>query len=209
MTSERWHRIEQIYNQAAARPRGERAIFLDEACAGDVDLRREVEGMLASESGATGFLEAPAMEVAARALAANAVPIAPGSRFGPYEIVSPIGKGGMGEVYKARDTRLGRTVAIKVVNAEFAKRFEREAKAISALNHPQICTLHDVGPNYLVMELIEGLTLAERSRKVLSHSRKRWPSRARSPRPWRRRTKEASCIATSSRPISSSHLRAM
>src|SRR6202451_3663836 len=89
----------------------------------------------------------------------------PGDKLGPYEIVSPIGKGGMGEVWRARDPRLNRDVAIKVSAQQFTDRFEREARAIAALNHPNICTLHDVGPNYLVMELIEGPTLAERIRK--------------------------------------------
>src|SRR5260370_627896 len=79
-----------------------------------------------------------------------------GDRLGPYEILAPIGAGGMGEVYKARDTRLGREVAIKVSAPQFTERFEREARAIAALNHPNICTLFDVGPNYLVMEYIDG-----------------------------------------------------
>ncbi len=83
----------------------------------------------------------------------------PGDKLGPYEILAPIGKGGMGEVYKARDTRLDRSVALKVSDAQFSERFEREAKAIAALNHPNICTLHDVGPNHLVMEYIEGTPL--------------------------------------------------
>src|SRR5205823_13020724 len=78
------------------------------------------------------------------------------------EISAPIGSGGMGEVFRARDTRLGRDVAIKVSNARFSERFEREARAVAALNHPNICTLFDVGPNYLVMELVEGPTLGER-----------------------------------------------
>ena len=86
----------------------------------------------------------------------------PGDKLGPYEIVSPIGKGGMGEVWKARDPRLNRDVAIKISAQQFTDRFEREARAIAALNHPNICTLYDVGPNYLVMELVEGPTLAER-----------------------------------------------
>src|SRR5438477_8730848 len=79
-----------------------------------------------------------------------------GSRLGPYEILGTIGKGGMGEVYRARDPRLGREVAIKVSNEKFSERFEREARVIASLNHPNICALYDVGPNYLVMELIEG-----------------------------------------------------
>jgi len=85
-----------------------------------------------------------------------------GAKLGPYEIVAAIGRGGMGEVWRARDPRLGRDVAIKVSAQQFTDRFEREARAIAALNHPNICTLHDVGPNYLVMELIEGPTLADR-----------------------------------------------
>ena len=85
-----------------------------------------------------------------------------GKRLGPYEIVAAIGAGGMGEVYRARDTRLHRDVAIKVCSAEFSERFEREARTVAALNHPHICTLHDVGPDYLVMELLEGPTLADR-----------------------------------------------
>ena len=79
-----------------------------------------------------------------------------GDKLGPYEILSPIGAGGMGEVWKARDTRLNRIIALKVSKVEFSERFEREARAVAALNHPHICTLHDVGPNYLVMEFVEG-----------------------------------------------------
>src|SRR3989442_14237739 len=91
-----------------------------------------------------------------------------GTRLGPYEIVAPIGAGGMGEVYRARDTRLDREVAVKILpdhfanNATFKIRFEREAKTISQLSHPNICTLYDVGENYLVMELLEGESLADR-----------------------------------------------
>src|SRR5580700_9650822 len=87
------------------------------------------------------------------------MPLSAGDKLGPYEIVAPIGAGGMGEVYKARDTRLYRMVAIKVSAAQFSERFEREARAVAALNHSNICTLHDVGPNYLVMEYIEGTPL--------------------------------------------------
>jgi hypothetical protein len=87
------------------------------------------------------------------------MPLSPGEKLGPYEILSPIGAGGMGEVWKARDTRLDRTVAIKVSKDAFTERFEREAKAVAALNHPNICTLYDVGPNFLVMEYIDGAPL--------------------------------------------------
>jgi len=85
--------------------------------------------------------------------------LAPGTRLGPYEITAPLGAGGMGEVYKARDPRLNRVVAIKVSHEQFSERFEREAHAVAALNHSNVCTLHDVGPNYLVMEYIEGVPL--------------------------------------------------
>ena len=84
------------------------------------------------------------------------MPLQPGDKLGPYEILAPIGAGGVGEVYRARDPRLKRDVAIKVSAAQFSERFEREAQAIAALNHPNICTLHDIGPNYLVMEFVEG-----------------------------------------------------
>src|SRR5215831_15421652 len=100
------------------------------------------------------------------------MPLAAGTRLGPYEVSAPLGAGGMGEVYRARDTRLGRDVAVKVLpqhlstNPEVRSRFEREARTVSSLNHPHICVLHDVGravdTDYLVMELVEGETLTQR-----------------------------------------------
>ena len=87
------------------------------------------------------------------------MPLSPGEKLGPYEILSLIGEGGMGSVYKARDTRLDRIVAVKVSKTAFDQRFEREARAVAALNHPNICALYDVGPNYLVMEYVEGAEL--------------------------------------------------
>src|SRR2546427_7611911 len=89
------------------------------------------------------------------------MPLEPGTHLGPYEILSQLGAGGMGEVYRARDSRLARDVAIKVSAQKFSERFEREAKVVASLNHPNICALYDVGPNYLVMELVEGPTLAD------------------------------------------------
>src|SRR5438034_6629758 len=107
------------------------------------------------------------------------MPLGAGTRLGPYEILSPCGAGGMGEVYRARDTRLDRTVAIKILpahlsdDADLRQRFEREARAVSSLNHPHICTLYDVGRqkgiDFLVMEYLEGETLAERLEKGRIH----------------------------------------
>src|SRR5580700_2636366 len=93
------------------------------------------------------------------------MPISAGTRLGPYEILAPIGAGGMGKVYRGRDPRMGREVAIKVSDERFSDRFSREVHAIAALNHPNICHIYDVGPDYLVMELVEGPTLSERIRQ--------------------------------------------
>ena len=93
------------------------------------------------------------------------MPLVIGAHLGPYEIIAPLGSGGMGEVYRARDSRLGRDVAIKVSAERFSDRFAREARAVAALNHPNICTLHDIGPDYLVMELVDGITLEEHLRQ--------------------------------------------
>src|SRR3984885_9690678 len=93
------------------------------------------------------------------------MPLSPGDKLGPYEILSALGAGGMGEVYRARDPRMGRDVAIKVSAERFSDRFSREVHAVAALNHPNICHLYDVGPDFLVMELVEGPTLAERIRQ--------------------------------------------
>jgi hypothetical protein len=89
------------------------------------------------------------------------MPLEPGTRLGPYEILEPLGQGGMADVYRAHDSRLGRQVAIKVATEQFTDRFAREARAVAALNHPNLCTLYDVGPDYLVMEVVDGPTLGE------------------------------------------------
>jgi serine/threonine protein kinase len=151
---------------------GKRAAFLREACAGEEDLLREVESLLSSHEQAGSFIETPAVDVAREPLPAGSLV---GRRIGPYELVSFLGAGGMGEVYRATDSRLDRTVAIKFLpshlssNPELRHRLEREARAISSLNHPHICTLYDVGRHdgldYLVMEYLEGATLADRLEK--------------------------------------------
>src|ERR1035441_2886661 len=160
MNPERLRQIEELYHRAGERTPGEREAFLTEACGSDAELKRQVLALLAQDAEA-GPMERPVMEVAAGLLAdSTSAQWTAGTQMGPYQIVSRLGEGGMGAVFKARDTRLGREVAIKTAHEEFSGRFQREARAISALNHTNICTLYDVGPNYLVMELVEGANLA-------------------------------------------------
>ena len=143
----------------AREPPEERAALLAQT---DPELRREVELLLAQPRGGE-FLDRPAIQNAPELLEDSTVTeLAAGACLGPYRIESKLGEGGMGEVFRAVDTRLGRAVAIKTTHEQFSARFEREARAISSLNHPNICTLYDVGPNYLVMELVEGETIAAR-----------------------------------------------
>ena len=167
MIPTRWQEVERVYHAALERPPTRRDEFLTEACKNDSELRREVESLLAHDSSKTGKLDQPAwlgMD-GLTALDATVTVMNPGTRLGPYRIEGPLGKGGMGEVFRAVDTRLGRPIAVKICARQFTGRFEREARAISTLNHPHICTLYDVGPNYLVMELVEGETLASRLEK--------------------------------------------
>jgi len=157
MSPDRFRRIAELYNAAREATPNERAALLAQT---DPETRREVESLLSESSGAE-FLDRPAMRNAPELLADATLTLLPsGACLGPYRIESKLGEGGMGEVFRAVDTRLGRAVAIKTAHAQFSARFEREARAISALNHPNICTLYDVGPNYLVLELVEGETLA-------------------------------------------------
>ena len=156
MTPERLRQIEELYHLVRETPPGDRAALLART---DPELRREVESLYKERTGE--FLERPAFDNAPELLDdATVTSVAIGACVGPYRIESKIGEGGMGDVFRAVDTRLGRTIAIKTAREQFGSRFEREARAISALNHPNICTLHDIGPNYLVMELVEGETLA-------------------------------------------------
>ena len=165
MNAERLRQIEELYHSARERESGQRSAFLAESCRDDEELRRKVELLLAQDASnddADGgkILDRPAWEAAPSLLGQpGSARLTPGMQIGPYKIEALLGAGGMGEVYRAMDTRLKRTVAIKVAKENFGERFEREARAIAALNHPNICTLYDVGPNYLVMELIEGKPL--------------------------------------------------
>ena len=161
MDSDRWRRVEHLYHSALEQPPEQRGAFLAEVCKGDNDLRRLLDDLLTQSGASNGLVAQPIWEVVAgSAKDADQIPV--GTKLGPYQILGALGEGGMGKVYRALDTRLDRAVAIKVSGEQFTARFEREARAISALNHPNICTLYDVGQNYLVMELVEGETLAQR-----------------------------------------------
>src|SRR5206468_3882603 len=184
LADDRWQRVKQILGAALERPAEAREPFVREACGDDAGLCREVQSLLAAHVEAGHFLseparldeDGPAAGTAGRpgGDAAASAGLRAGARLGPYEIVSFLGSGGMGEVYKARDTRLGRTVAVKVLPADVAadpgriRRFEHEARTISRLNHPHICALYDVGQHegssFLVMEYLEGEDLALRLR---------------------------------------------
>jgi eukaryotic-like serine/threonine-protein kinase len=182
---DRWEQIERLYHAALERGPDEREAFLDEACAGDEDLRKEVAGLLACDVPSDSFIQSPAIEIAARALAAEPLieassnptrSLIAGSQIGAYRLLDPIGRGGMGEVHLALDTRLGRKVAVKLLPAAFTtdadrvRRFAREARAASALNHPNIITIHEIGETatengslrFIVTEYVEGETLRQR-----------------------------------------------
>src|SRR5580698_6440950 len=178
MEPERWSNVERIYHDAQQREAGERSAFLDQVCARDPGLRVEVESLLQYAEGSASPLDRPAVEAVARALAAQLSGDDKGQRelpvdglIGQYRIVAKIGAGGMGEVYRARDFRLGRDVAIKVLPSLFSadsdrlRRFEQEARAAAALNHPNILAVFQMGTHegapYLVSELLEGETLRE------------------------------------------------
>jgi predicted ATPase len=171
MKAERWQQVKQVLHSALEREPAGRSAFLREACAGDETLRREVEALLASHERAGSFFETPAAGAAARALAEGRAESLVGRTAGPYKVLSQIGSGGMGEVYLAEDTRLGRKVALKLLPPYFTKdeerlrRFRQEAGAASALNHPNILTIYEVGQmdsaHYIATEYIDGVTLRE------------------------------------------------
>src|SRR6266581_1043820 len=173
MMPERWQQLDRLFHSALERAPEERAAFLDQACAGDQQLRREVEVLITSHERAGSFIEKPALEVEAWSLAnqrgdAGAESML-GKTVGGYRVLAPLGAGGMGEVYLAQDTVLGRKVALKLLPAYFTKdperlrRFEQEARSASALNHPNIVTVHEIGQDgafhFITQEFVEGVTL--------------------------------------------------
>jgi hypothetical protein len=172
MTPERWRQIEQLYHAALERAPGERASFLDQACGSDEGLRSEIVSLLDAHDQASAFIEAPPGDFAAAMLSDAQNRSMTGRTLGHYKLQLLIGAGGMGEVYRARDLRLDRDVAVKILPEQLAsdgvalRRFEREAKAVAALSHPNILAIHDFGVeqglSYAVMELLEGETLRER-----------------------------------------------
>lgn len=147
-----WTQVEELFHATLEQPVATRAAYLTVACAGNEPLRAEVQGLLDRVDSQDGFLEGSPLD----GHTSPADRWSPGKMVGRFEILELVGTGGMGDVYRARDTRLDRTVAVKVCRERFTERFEREARAIAALTHPHICTLYDVGPNYLVMEYLEG-----------------------------------------------------
>jgi len=171
MNPERWQQAGELYHAALELPPAERASFLDGACGNDQALRQEVESLLAAKSEAGDFLAAGAMMDAAKILAGEKGVSLVGKTLGHYELLSLLGSGGMGEVYRARDKKLEREVAVKVLAADFAenadrlRRFQQEARAVGMLNHPNILIIHEIGKQdsapFIVSELLEGETLRD------------------------------------------------
>ncbi|HKS09245.1 MAG TPA: protein kinase [Pyrinomonadaceae bacterium] len=172
MTPERWQQVKEIFNSAINYRPEERGVFISQACDGDEDLRSEVESLIASHERSGEFIDEPAFANAATLFANDNAELKPGQTIGTYEVLSFISRGGMGEVYLAEDKRLGRKVALKLLPSSFTKdddrlrRFEQEARAASALNHPNIITIFEIreaGSSHVIAtEFVEGETLRSR-----------------------------------------------
>ncbi len=171
-SSDRWRRLEALFYEALELKPDERSEFLEEQCDGDEELRKEIEGLLNSAGKPMDFLQKPVLEAAQQMMETRGGTIAPGTRLAHYEIISLLGVGGMGEVYVAEDTRLRRKVALKMLMPELTRderdlrRFEHEAHAASALNHPNILTIYEFGHadglRFIASEFIDGETLRQR-----------------------------------------------
>ena len=169
---EHWTTVKRIHQSALDKDPSERAAFVRASCGGDETVLREVQSLLSYEADAESFLERPAMDLARRSSSEPHENTLAGRTLSHYQVVSLLGAGGMGEVYLAQDPRLDRTVAIKILPGDLAgdpermQRFEREARAASALNHPNVATIYDVGESdglhFIVMEHVEGETVAAR-----------------------------------------------
>src|SRR6266566_3859357 len=172
MTPARFQTIEEIYRAALDQAPGQISAFLDKACEGDDVLRRKVEALLASRERAGSFIETSAVGIASRIIENGQADLLVGQTFGHYKISTPIGSGGMGDVYLATDITAGRKAALKLLpmrftgDAERLKRFEQEARAVVGLNHPNVVTVYEIGEqnsiHYIASELIEGETLRDR-----------------------------------------------
>jgi len=172
ITHDRWQQIKEIFYSAQDRTPAERSDFLNEVCGDDASMREEVEALLTADADNEDFLTSPAYEFAAGMLDDAPSEFVAGQTFGRYEILCPLGAGGMGQIYLARDTQLGRNIALKLIAQEFAAdsrrvlRFEQEARAASALNHPNVCVIHEIGitetgRHFIAMEHIQGATLRD------------------------------------------------
>jgi serine/threonine protein kinase len=172
ITQDSWQKIKEIFQSAQERPPAERSDYLDEACGDDQSIREEVEALLVADASNENFLSVPAYEFAASILAGEETEFSAGQKVGRYTILCPLGSGGMGHIYLAEDEQLGRKIALKLISPQFAsdtrrvQRFEQEALAASALNHPNICVIHELGKteggrHFIAMEYIQGVTLRE------------------------------------------------
>src|SRR5215470_8847921 len=172
MTPERWRQVNELFHSALKYDPAQRGSYLNQVCDGDQELRQEVESLISSHQNSDDFIEGYPIEAATRLFAEDRPDLSAGQRISQYKILSLLGRGGMGEVYLAYDSKLGRKVALKLLPSSFtqdhdrSRRFEQEARAASALNHPNILTIFDIekieGTHFIATEYIEGRTLRQR-----------------------------------------------